>query len=72
MRELSVPPAIDDPKAFELIRIWIANKGQHVSLATQVWDDAAAWGIMQSIYPSALQTRMSKRREKIGLVYFKE
>jgi Domain of unknown function (DUF5076) len=45
--ELSIPVATEvDPKAFELLRVWIANKQQHVSLRTDVWEDPAAWGIM--------------------------
>lgn len=45
--ELSIPDAAKrDPKSFELLRVWIAEKGQHVSLRTSVWSDPAAWGIM--------------------------
>ncbi|HKV38807.1 MAG TPA: DUF5076 domain-containing protein [Blastocatellia bacterium] len=45
--ELVIPDAgKQDPKSFELLRVWIANKGQHVSLRTGVWSDPAAWGIM--------------------------
>ena len=40
------PPAQTDPNAIELLRVWAAHKKQHVSLATPVWDDPAAWGIM--------------------------
>jgi hypothetical protein len=45
--ELMVPDAAkQDPNSFELLRVWVANKGQHVSLRTDVWKDPAAWGIM--------------------------
>jgi hypothetical protein len=45
--QLLIPDAAQtDPKSFELLRVWIANKGQHVSLRTGVWNDPAAWGIM--------------------------
>ncbi len=44
--ELVVPDAAkEDPKSFELIRIWIANKGQPVALRN-VWKDPASWGLM--------------------------
>src|ERR1051325_10216824 len=44
--ELIIPEgAKEDPNSFELIRIWIANKGQHVALRN-VWKDPAAWGLM--------------------------
>jgi hypothetical protein len=45
--QLLIPKAAeDDPKSFELLRVWVANKGQHVSLRTGVWNDPAMWGIM--------------------------
>jgi len=45
--QLDIPEAaMRDPKALELLRVWIANKGQHVSLRTAVWEDPFAYGIM--------------------------
>ncbi|MCI0638201.1 MAG: DUF5076 domain-containing protein [Gemmataceae bacterium] len=45
--ELPIPPAVeDDAKARELIRVWAASGRQHLSLATGLWKDPAAWGIM--------------------------
>jgi Domain of unknown function (DUF5076) len=45
--QLSIPEVTKtDPRSFELLRVWIANKGQHVSLRVGVWRDPAAWGIM--------------------------
>jgi hypothetical protein len=35
-----------DSKSFELLRVWIAENNQHVSLRAGVWEDPAAWGIM--------------------------
>lgn len=44
---LDIPfPAKSDSKAFEVLRVWIANNGQHVSIRTGVWKDPAAWGIL--------------------------
>ena len=44
---LEIPEATEtDSNAFELLRVWIANKQQHVSLRGGVWEDPAAWGIM--------------------------
>jgi hypothetical protein len=46
-RELPIPSAAEsDAKAVELARVWAAGGGQHVSLATGLWNDPAAWGIM--------------------------
>lgn len=45
--QLSIPDvANDDPDSFEILRVWVAHKRQHVSLRTGVWKDAAAWGLM--------------------------
>ena len=45
--QLDVPDtALHDSKSFEILRVWIANGGQHVSLRAGVWDDPAAWGLM--------------------------
>jgi Domain of unknown function (DUF5076) len=45
--ELIIPDAAkQDPSSFELVRVWVARKAQHVSLRTGVWKDPAAWGIM--------------------------
>jgi hypothetical protein len=47
VHELPVPPAVlDDANARELVRVWAASGKQHLSLATGLWDDPAAWGIM--------------------------
>lgn len=35
-----------DSNAIELVRIWAASGQQHVSIATDVWENPAAWGIM--------------------------
>ena len=45
--QLPIPSSVKtDPKSFELLRIWVANKGQHISLRSGIWNDPAAWGIM--------------------------
>ena len=45
-RQLSIPDTVNiDPKATEIARVWVAGGRQHVTLATDVWDDPAAWGI---------------------------
>ena len=44
--ELVIPDAAGrDARSFELLRVWIAEKSQHVSLRN-AWQDPAAWGIM--------------------------
>jgi hypothetical protein len=44
--QLLIPEAAKrDQKSFELIRVWVAENSQHVSLRAGVWKDPA-WGIM--------------------------
>ena len=44
--ELIIPPAArKDPEAAELIRVWAAEGGQHISLNTEAWEDPAVWGM---------------------------
>jgi hypothetical protein len=46
-KELPIPPlAANNQAAAELIRVWSAQGKQRVSIATNVWKDPAAWGIM--------------------------
>lgn len=40
------PAACRDASSFELLRVWVAEQGQHVSLRSGVWEDAFAWGIV--------------------------
>ena len=44
---LAIPPAAQRDKAsFEVLRVWIAEHGQHVSIQSGAWDDPFAWGIV--------------------------
>src|SRR5438552_3250682 len=45
--QLPIPDAVRaDQRAKELVRVWAAGGQQHVAIASDAWDDAAAWGIM--------------------------
>lgn len=44
---LDPPPAAGRDKAsFEVLRVWIAEQGQHVSIRSGAWEDPFAWGIV--------------------------
>jgi Domain of unknown function (DUF5076) len=44
---LSIPPVAQRDKAsFEVLRVWIAEQSQHVSIRSGAWDDPFAWGIV--------------------------
>ena len=47
MKELPIPPiAAADNDAMEIARVWIAQKNVQVILASQIWEDTAAWGLL--------------------------
>ena len=44
---LPIPDVVrSDEDAVELVRVWAASGKLHISIATSVWEDPAAWGIM--------------------------
>ena len=44
-KQLLVPPkAADDPAAWEILRLWIAQRHVHVSILPS-WDESGHWGI---------------------------
>ncbi len=46
LRHLPIPdPVLKDSQAIELLRVWAARGGQHVSLAAEIWPDPRAWGV---------------------------
>jgi len=46
-KNLEIPPAAArDKAAFEVLRVWVAEQGQHVSLRSGAWEDPFAWGIV--------------------------
>jgi len=46
-KHLDIPPAaLRDKASFEVLRVWIAEQGQHVSIRSGAWDDPFAWGIV--------------------------
>jgi len=45
--QMPIPDAAKtDPRSVEMMRVWIAHEGHHVSLRTDIWDDPAYWGVM--------------------------
>jgi hypothetical protein len=46
-KSLSIPTVAQRDKAsFEVLRVWIAEQGQHVSIRSGAWEDPFAWGIV--------------------------
>ena len=47
MRELRLPDnAVKDPRASEILRVWISGETQGFASRPDVWDDPAAWGLL--------------------------
>ena len=45
--QLAIPgAAVRDPQSFEVLRVWVANNNQQVSLRVGVWEDPAGWGLL--------------------------
>ena len=46
-KELLIPPqAAKNERAVEILRVWAANKAQHISINPDLCDDPAMYGIM--------------------------
>ena len=46
-KQLAIPTAaVKDAKAFELLRVWVAEGAQQISLRPGIWQDPTAWGVM--------------------------
>jgi len=46
-KQLAVPKAAaQDAASFELLRVWVANQAQQITLRPGVWQDPSAWGVM--------------------------
>jgi hypothetical protein len=46
-KQLAVPVAAQqDAASFELLRVWVAQQSQQISLRPGIWQDPAAWGVM--------------------------
>ena len=46
-KELAIPVAASkDAASFELLRLWVANQSQQITLRPGVWQDPSAWGVM--------------------------
>ena len=46
-KQLAIPAlAARDDRSFELLRVWIAEGSQAITLQPGIWQDPAAWGVM--------------------------
>lgn len=46
-KQLAIPSAAaKDPAAFELLRVWVAEQSQQITLRPGIWPDPSAWGVM--------------------------
>jgi hypothetical protein len=46
-KQLAIPAAAArDAASFELLRVWVANQSQQVTLRPGIWQEPSAWGVM--------------------------
>lgn len=46
-KQLGIPKAAaQDAASFELLRVWVAQQAQQISLRPGIWQDPSAWGVM--------------------------
>jgi Domain of unknown function (DUF5076) len=70
---LSIPPVAQRDKAsFEVLRVWIAEQGQHVSIRSGAWDDPFAWGIVLADLARHIALAHEMQNEKIDKEAFLE
>jgi hypothetical protein len=70
---LSIPPVAQRDKAsFEVLRVWIAEQGQHVSIRSGTWDDPFAWGIVLADLARHIALAHEMQDEKIDKEAFLE
>ncbi len=65
---LDIPPVAQrDKTSFELIRVWIAEQNQHVSIRTGVWDDPSYWGMMLADLAQHIANAHAMQDDKIDM-----
>jgi ABC-type uncharacterized transport system YnjBCD substrate-binding protein len=46
-KQLAIPKAAaEDAASFELLRVWVADQAQQITLRPGIWQDPSAWGVM--------------------------
>ena len=66
------PAATRDNASFELLRVWVAEQGQHVSLRAGAWEDPFAWGIVLADLARHIVNAESLHRKDLDEVAFLE
>src|ERR1700723_1224018 len=72
-KTLNIPPVAQRDKAsFEVLRVWIAEQGQHVSIRSGAWEDPFAWGIVLADLARHIVNAESLHRKDLDQVAFLE
>ncbi len=46
-KQLGIPAVAEKDKAsFELLRVWVAEQAQQITLRPGIWQEPSAWGVM--------------------------
>jgi hypothetical protein len=66
------PAAARDKASFELLRVWVAEQGQHVSIRANAWEDPFAWGIVLADLARHIMNAESLQNPKLDQNAFME
>ena len=66
------PAAARDKASFELLRVWVAEEAQHVSLRSGAWEDPFAWGIVLADLARHIVKAESLHRKDLDEIAFLE
>ena len=65
-KQLAVPAvAARDAASFELLRVWVAEQAQQITLRPGVWQDPAAWGVMLADLARSIVTVHAENDEAV-------
>ena len=72
-KHLDIPPAAArDQASFEVLRVWIAEQGQHVSIRSGAWEDPFAWGIVLADLARHVALAQQLQNPEVVIVVFVE
>jgi len=70
-KQLAIPKAAaGDGASFELLRVWVAQQAQQITLRAGVWEDPAAWGVMLADLARNIVTLHAEQDEELDTEAF--
>ena len=70
-KQLAIPKAAaQDAASFELLRVWVAQQAQQITLRPGIWQDPSAWGVMLADLARNIVTVHSEADENLDTEAF--